>query len=97
MTHDKAELMHTRIEVGGYIKCRLPGETPWARIISVHQDGYVTAEIANRTVPELTPAEQEAAVGGRLPVLHDYRLGDVALFRQEADGGFWCPLEWRSA
>lgn len=83
--------MHTSIAADGYIKCRLPGETPWARIVAVHPDGSVSAELANRLMPERTADELREIFGATIPVLHAYKRGDVELFRQR-DDGFWYPV-----
>ena len=61
-------------EAGQFIKVFLPGESPWATVVSAHEDGRVAARIDNDLV------------GG----LHGYVYGDVVTFEAKDYGDFAC-------
>ena len=84
------------MEIGQFIKVRLPGETPWAKVQAITESG-VTARIDNELVAELCEF-QRAQLGKRffgngkpLPVLHNYKYNDVVEFVQNEEA--WEPKE----
>lgn len=67
---------------GDYLKVFLPGEIPWATIVSIHEDGRLAARLDNYPV---------------CTHMHGYKYGDVVTFKKRTGDGweFWelAPLE----
>ncbi len=67
---------------GDRIKVFLPGESPWATVVSVHEDGRLVARIDNHPV---------------CTNMHGYSHGDLATFEKRIGDGWesWelAPLE----
>lgn len=89
--------MSDPLAIGAMIKVSLPGETPWATVISVEPDGSWHGHIDNYLVAERSEAERLAIAqqfGGSepLPSLHGWKRGDVVRFVCDEDGR-WVPGE----
>lgn len=67
------------MQAGEIIKVFLPGESPWAIVVSVHEDGRVAARLDNSPVSDL----------------HGYRFGDVVTFEKNTEFNTWelAPLD----
>ena len=67
------------MQIGDSIKVYLPGESPWATVVSIHSDGRVAARIDNHPVSDL----------------QGYKFGDVATFEKNAEFETWelAPLD----
>ena len=88
--------------VGEAAKVWLPGESPWAECVAIHDDGSWEGRILNRLVAEMGQHEREdlaehfwGSGAAALPSLHDFRQGQIVRFRlKTTDGcGFWMPAE----
>lgn len=49
---------------GSFAKVFLPGESPWAEVIKVNENGTWIGRIANRLFAEMTDAERDVQAGG---------------------------------
>lgn len=85
--------------VGAFIKVWLPGETPFAECLAVYDDGTWQGRIDNHLVAQRSDADR-AKIGQRLfpdsdaaplPSLHNYRQGDIVVWKWE--GGCWKAAE----
>lgn len=74
--------MHPLIEkvadapnIGEHVKIFLPGESPWATIVSAHEDGRLAVRIDNHLIG----------------TLHGYKYGDVVTVERETtqDWSIW--------
>ena len=75
--------------VGDVFKVFLPGESPWAECVAVHDDGTWEGKILNKLISEYSEGEVKQFVAdsfGRadtLPKLHDFKQDQVVRFRRE--------------
>lgn len=84
---------------GDSIKVHLPGESPWAEVVTLHEDGTWDGRICNRLIPEMDDLEHARLLketwgkGRRLPRLHPFKQNDVVRFRREVtpDYDIWVP------
>ncbi len=71
--------------IGEHLKVNLRGETPWAEVIEVHDDGF-TGKIANKLFREFSEFEKAKFMNThfddvkKIPELHKYSYGDVVRF-----------------
>ena len=84
---------------GEFYKVVLPGETPWAQVVAVREDGTWEGRIDNKLVGSLPEAERAELSrlwfnsNEPLPSLHNYKQHDVVrLGWSEKDRGY-VPLE----
>lgn len=85
----------TVVKIGDSVKIWLPGETPWADVVALRDDGIIDVKIANRLIPEMTEEELGVYFAGNPPAksrrkLHAYRLGQTV--RVFATG--WGGVKW---
>lgn len=59
--------MGNAMKIGDIIKVHLPGESPWAQCVAIHDDGTFNGRIDNNPV----------ALD-----LHSYKFGDVVRFKE---------------
>lgn len=92
--------MGDKLIVGEYYKVNLPGETPWAECLAVHEDETWGGRIANRLFAEMAGSERDAiwpAPPGEeaLPSLHNYQQDMVVRFLRIERSGFmiWVPVD----
>jgi hypothetical protein len=91
------------VKVGELYKVYLPGETPWAECLALHEDGTWEGRIDNKLIGSMTEAERAAVAAdmfpgsiGFLPSLHNFKENDVVRFawKHLADGYWaWQPVE----
>lgn len=82
--------------LGAAHKVFLPGESPWARCVAIHDDGTWDGTIENTLFAEMPETErQKVWSGDPLPRLHDYHRGNTIRFRRKrtADYEIWIPAE----
>jgi hypothetical protein len=87
--------------LGDSVKVWLPGETPWAEVVALHDDETWDGRILNRLVPEMDDLEHARLMKGvwgtgrRLARLHSHKQGDVVRFRREVtpDYEIWVPAD----
>lgn len=88
---------------GDAVKVHLPGESPWAECVAVHDDGTWEGRIANHLVGQMSESER-AEVGQQffpdapaqpLPSLHDFKFDQIIRFKRYADLDYeiWVPAE----
>jgi len=83
------------VKIGDAVKIWLPGETPWADVVALQDDGTIDVKVANRLIPEMTEEKLIAYFGGNPPhesrrKLHAYRLGQtVRVFPTGWGGVHW--------
>lgn len=88
-------------KIGDMVKVHLPGESPWAECVAIHNDGSWEGRITNRLVAERSEQERREAArvagfGDRpLPALHSYRKDQIVRFGRLADvyWEIWVPVE----
>lgn len=80
ITSASATLAAKIVQPGESIKVHLPGEWPWATVVSKTKDGRVAARLDN------TPIFTER---------HGYRFGDMVTFERDPTDAFWelAPLD----
>ncbi len=88
------------VTVGKTAKVHLPGESPWAECVAVHEDGTWDGRIVNRLFGEMSEHERarftkrEFGSAAPLPRLHDYRQGQLVRFKRERTDVYeiWVPF-----
>ena len=88
------------MEVGDFAKVHLLGESPWAEVIELTEDGF-KGRINNVLFAEMSETDQARfnkqhfGTVSPLPVLHDYRRNDEVLFIEGAGHwkGQWVPSD----
>lgn len=87
---------------GHAIKVHLPGESPWAVCVALHEDGTWEGRIENHLVGQMSERERLSAarqvwpdIERPLPSLHDYKQDQVIRFKRYADLHYeiWVPAE----
>lgn len=84
------------MQIGQVIKVSLPGESPWAECVAIHDDGTWNGRIVNQLFHEMSEIAQARFTKGafstvaKLPQLHSFKQGEVVRF-EESDGR-WTPL-----
>ena len=98
--------MILELMLGEAYKVHLPGESPWAECVTIHDDGSWDGKICNRLFHEMSEAEQATWLGDqwkalgekRLPKLHDYRQGQVVTFVPDEEmPHVWVPAKRQAA
>lgn len=88
--------------LGKSYKVHLPGESPWAECLAIHDDGTWEGRIDNELVGSKTEVERRhlaSELFGEnstpIPSLHDFRFGDIVRFKIEKATGYeiWVPAE----
>lgn len=88
------------VQIGDDVKVHLPGESPWAEVVAIHEDGTFDGRIENRLFAQMSEHEQaqflkrEFSTVAPLPKLHDHKQDDVIRFRRELtpDYEIWVPV-----
>ena len=89
------------ITVGSLVKVWVPGETPWAEVVKVKDNGFI-GRIDNKLAGDYTPQEWHAMnwrmfdydpedwpeEAEPLPQLHNYKYNDKVHFVKHRDGRF---------
>jgi len=91
------------VAVGDLIKVLLPGERPWAEVLTVYPNGQIAARIDNKLFHEYSDDQRRDweqgsfGEGGSIPKLHDFKCDDVVVFEFDAEEGWWMPAESRGS
>jgi hypothetical protein len=78
--------------MGDLVKVCLPGERCWAKVIKRLPDGCWVGQVMNHLVatdPVLRRKIAEEWGQDELPQLHDWREGDLIIFKRQNYDGLW--------
>ncbi len=84
-------------KVGEVVKVHLPGESPWAECVAVH-DNYWAGRIDNKLFAEYSEIERAAFLKGSwknvkpLPELHNHKQHDLINFAWSSEYSIWEPV-----
>lgn len=84
--------------IGDTIKVHLPGESPWAECLAVHDDGSWDGKIINKLIHEYSEHERAQftkrwfGTAQPLPKAHDFKQGQIIRFCPDEDmPHVWVP------
>lgn len=87
------------MEIGSLIKVGLPGETPWAEVVSIVDAKSFIGRIDNKLFREYSEIEKARFLSDNfgtvksLPELHKYKKDDLVLFSWSDEEGRFLSKE----
>ena len=82
------------LEIGEFVKVHLPGESPWAEVVTITDSGFI-GRIDNKLFHEMSEIEQarfnkdQFGTVKPLPQLHKHCENDLVEFVRNEEHGIW--------